>query len=124
ADHAAMKYGAKGTINHVAFHEFELLEQLAFPASHALIVCNSLCQAKKASGAKESFNARVGSYLVGVQLIKRRFPKYAPFIKYVRDVNADTLQIPPSQIYEILLTLPAFMTAGEVRRIFQGDPGI
>jgi N-acetylgalactosamine kinase len=121
ADHAAMKFGGRGTINHVGFHEFELLEQLAFPPSHALIVCNSLVQAKKASGAKEAFNARVGSYLAGVELIRRRFPRFAPFIRYVRDLNSETLQIPPSQIYELLLTLPAFITAGEVRRQFQAD---
>lgn len=124
ADHAAMKYGAKGTINHVGFHDFELLEQLAFPTSHALIVCNSLVQAKKASGAKEAFNARVGSYLVGVQLIKEKFPRFAPFIRFIRDVNPDTLEIPPSQIYEILLTLPEFISAGEVRKLFEANPKV
>lgn len=121
ADHAAMKYGAKGTINHVGFHPFELLEQLAFPASHALVVCNSLIQAKKAAGAREAFNARVGSYLVGLQLVKRRFPTYAPFIRFIRDINCETLQVPPSRIYEILLALPASITAAEVRALFQSE---
>ena len=121
ADHAAMKYGAKGTINHVAFHDFELLEQLTFPSSHALVVCNSLVQAKKAGGAKEAFNSRVGSYLVGVQLVRRRFSNYAPFIRFVRDINCQTLQVPLSRIYEILLELPIAMTAAEVRTLFQSD---
>jgi len=121
ADHAAMKYGAKGTINHVGFHPFELLEQLAFPSTHALVVCNSLIQAKKAAGAREAFNARVGSYLVGVQLVKRRFPTYAPFVRFIRDINCETLQVPPSRIYEILLALPASMTAADVRALFQSD---
>jgi N-acetylgalactosamine kinase len=122
ADHAAMKFGAKGTINHVAFHEFELLEQLDFPASHALVVCNSLVQAKKAAGAKEAFNSRVGSYLVGVQLVRRLFPNYAPFVRLVRDINCETLQVPLSRIYEILLALPETIAAAEVKRLFQSDP--
>lgn len=121
ADHAAMKYGRKGTINHVAFHDFQLLEQLAFPDSHALVVCNSFVQAKKAGGAREAFNARVGSYLVGVQLVKQRFSQYAPLIRFVRDISCETLQVPPSRIYEILMTLPLSMTAAEVRDTFRDD---
>ena len=121
ADHAAMKYGKKGTINHVKFHSFELLEQLELPDSHALVVCNSYVQAKKAGGAKDAFNARVGSYLAGLELVKLRFPQYAPFVSFVRDINSDTLRVPPSKIYEILLELPESMTAQEVRILFQDN---
>ena len=122
ADHAAMKYGRKGTINHVGFHEFELIEQLAFPESHALVVCNSFVQAKKAGGAREAFNARVGSYLVGVQLVRQEFPQFAPLIEYVRDISCETLRIPPSQIYEILMAVPEEVTAAEVRARFREHP--
>jgi len=121
ADHAAMKYGAKGTINHVSFHDFELLEQIDFPDSHVLIVCNSFVQAKKAAGAKAAFNSRVGSYLIGVELVKKQFPQYAPFIRFVRDINPETLRVPPSKIYEILLDLPEAITAHEVRATFRED---
>ena len=124
ADHAAMKYGRKGTINHVGFHDFQLLEQLAFPESHALVVCNSFVQAKKAGGAREAFNARVGSYLVGVQVIRRDFPQYAPLIQFVRDISCETLRIPPSRIYEILMSAPEAMTAAEVRGRFGDDPDV
>jgi len=123
ADHAAMKFGKKGTINHVTFHDFELLEQLEIPESHTLVVCNSYIQAKKAGGAKEAFNARVGSYLAGLELVKLRFPQYAPFVKFVRDINCDTLRVPPSKIYEILLELPESITAKEIRSLFQNDRG-
>ena len=74
ADHAAMKYGAKGTINHVKFHDFELLEQIQFPDTHRMVVCNSFMQAKKAAGAKVAFNSRVASYRLGVELVRARFP--------------------------------------------------
>ena len=94
ADHAAMKYGAKGTINHVKFHEFELLEQIQFPDTHRMVVCNSFMQAKKAAGAKVAFNSRVASYALGVELVRMRFPQYAPLIRFVRDIDTDTLARP------------------------------
>ena len=54
---------------------FELLERIRFPASHRLVVCNSFVQAKKAAGVKAAFNARVASYLLGVQLVRLHFPR-------------------------------------------------
>ena len=118
ADHAAMKYGAKGTINHVKFHEFELLEQIPFPDTHRMVVCNSFMQAKKAAGARIAFNSRVASYALGVELVRMRFPQYAALIRYVRDIDGETLHVPPEKIYEILLALPESMTAEQVRRTF------
>ncbi|MHB0957442.1 MAG: galactokinase family protein [Pirellulaceae bacterium] len=119
ADHAAMKYGAKGTINHVKFHDFELLQQIQFPDTHRMVVCNSFMQAKKAAGAKLAFNSRVASYALGVELVRMRFPQYAPLVRYVRDLDPDVLRVQPEKIYEILLTLPESMTAEQVRRIFR-----
>ncbi len=122
ADHAAMKYGAKGTINHVRFHDFELLEQIPFPESHRLVVCNSFMQARKAAGAKIAFNARVASYLLGVALTQLRFPQFAPLIHYVRDIDPAVLKVPPQRMYEILLELPESMTAEAVRRLLRDQP--
>jgi N-acetylgalactosamine kinase len=118
ADHAAMKYGAKGTINHVKFHDFELLEQIQFPDSHRMVVCNSYMQANKAAGAKKAFNSRVASYRLGVELVREAFPNYAPLIRYVRDIAPDVLQVPAERIYEILLALPQSLRASEVRQRF------
>ncbi len=119
ADHAAMKYGAKGTINHVRFHDFELLEQIRFPDTHRMVVCNSFMQAKKAAGAKQAFNSRVASYLLGVELVRLRFPQYAPLIQYVRDIDSETLHVPLENIYAVLLALPESMTAEQVRQTFR-----
>jgi N-acetylgalactosamine kinase len=116
ADHAAMKYGAKGTINHVKFHEFELLQQIPFPDTHRMVVCNSFMQAKKAAGARIAFNSRVASYALGVELVRMQFPQYAPLIRYVRDIDCDTLHVPAEKIYEVLLALPECLTAEQVRR--------
>ncbi len=121
ADHAAMKYGAKGTINHVKFHDFELLEQIQFPDTHRMVVCNSFMQAKKAAGAKVAFNSRVASYRLGVELVRKNFPNFAPLIHYVRDIASDVLQVPPERIYEILLSLPESLTAQQVRELFASE---
>jgi N-acetylgalactosamine kinase len=118
ADHAAMKYGAKGTINHVKFHDFELLEQIPFPDDYRMVVCNSYMQAQKAAGAKRAFNSRVASYVLGVEWTRLRFPQYAPLIHYVRDIDSDTLRVGPDKIYEVLLAMPESMTAEQVRRTF------
>lgn len=81
AEHAAMKLGRKGTVNHVEFHDFRLIERLELPTTHKLVVANSLVLAKKVVGVRATFNARVGSYVVGLELIRAKFPRQAPFIR-------------------------------------------
>lgn len=122
ADHAAMKFGAAGAITHVKFHDFEVLKQVRFPESHRLVVCNSFTQAQKAAGVKKAFNARVASYMAGVQLVRKLFPQYAALVEYVRDIRPETLRVDVDRIYEILLELPLEMTAAEIRQAFAEDP--
>ncbi len=122
ADHAAMKFGAAGAITHVKFHDFEVLKQVRFPESHRMVVCNSFTQAQKAGGVKKAFNARVASYMAGVELVRRRFPQYAALVQYVRDIRPETLRVPVEAIYEILLELPLEMTTAEIRKAFADDP--
>lgn len=118
ADHAAMKFGSKGMVSHVKFHEFELLERVRFPTTHRMVVCNSFVLAKKAAGAKAVFNARVASYLLGVALVRKKFPQFAPLIRFVRDIQPETLGVLTSRIYEVLLELPESISAAEARRLF------
>ncbi len=122
ADHAAMKFGAAGAITHVKFHDFKVLKQVRFPESHRLVVCNSFTQAQKAAGVKKAFNARVASYMAGVELVRKRFPQYAALIEYVRDIRPEILRVPVERIYEILLELPLEMSAAEIRQSFADDP--
>src|SRR5262249_19863822 len=121
ADHAAMKFGSKGMVIHVKFHEFELLERIRFPPAYRLVVCNSFVQAKKAAGAKTVFNARVASYLLGVALVRKEFPQYAPFVRFVRDIDPEILHVTSVGIYEILQRLPETITVAEARRLFADD---
>jgi N-acetylgalactosamine kinase len=124
ADHAAMKFGSKGMVIHVKFHDFELLERVPFPPSHRLVVCNSFVQAKKAAGARTVFNSRVVSYLLGVELVRLAFPQYAPFVHLVRDIQPETLRVPLAKIYELLLQLPESITEAEARRTLAEKPDV
>jgi len=57
---------------------------------------------------------------LGVELVRLRFPHYAPLIRYVRDIDCDVLGVPTEKIYECLLALPESMSAAQVRRLFAG----
>lgn len=122
ADHAAMKFGAKGAVSHVKFHDFDLLSRVRFPKDYNLVVCNSFLQAKKAEGAKAIFNSRVGSYLLGIAWIHEKYPQYAPLVRLVRDICPDHLGVDLAQIYRVILGLPKTMTAKEARELAAYHP--
>jgi galactokinase len=109
-------------VSHVKFHEFELVERVRFPTTHRLVVCNSFVQAKKAAGAKAAFNARVASYLLGVTLVRKSFPPLAPLIRFVRDIQPETLGVSTARLYEILRALPETISSDEARSLFEDDP--
>src|SRR5262249_39412485 len=48
--------------------------------------------------------------------------QYAPFVRFVRDLNSETLRVPLARVYEILLELPESLRVAEVRSLFAGDP--
>lgn len=121
ADHAAMKFGSKGLVSHVKFHDFELLERVRFPATHRMVLCNSFVLARKAAGARGVFNARVASYVLGLALVRRAFPPLAPLVRLVRDIQPEALGVPLARLYEILLALPESVSADEARRAFATD---
>src|SRR5262249_8096183 len=54
----------------------------------------------------------------GVQLVRLHFPQYAPFVRFVRDINPETLRVPVAQIYEILLKSPESIRLTEARKQF------
>ena len=113
-DHAAMKCGQKGMITHLGFFPFRIEKAVRFPESCRLVVANSFVQAKKSAGAKDQFNQKVASYEFGLMLIREKFPQYRDRLRYLRDVNPETMRVLPSRIYEILLELPERVTPGEL----------
>ena len=113
-DHAAMKSGKRGKITHISFCPFEICESIPFPDVYDMVVINSYVDAKKSAGAKDQFNQRVASYEFGFMLLYEAFPQYQSKMKFLKNINPKTLQVPSSVIYEMLLTLPERMTAEEI----------
>ena len=115
ADHAAVKLGQRGGVVKVRFFDFGIEETVPFPEGYSMIVCDSGIKARKSSNAKDQFNHRVSCYRIGFQLIKKFFPQYAPVLHHLRDVTTKHLNVPLSQIYKILLSLPEKATIPELK---------
>ncbi len=120
-DHAAMKFGAKGSIAHVRFLPFRVEGFVQFPHGCRVVVCQSHEQAHKAGSARNIFNSKVATYRLGFLLIKHKFPQYAPRLEHLRDVNAEHLGVEFADIYEILRALPERATREEIRSLLDGQ---
>lgn len=117
ADHAAIKLGRQGEVVKVGFFPFTVMENVPFPEDAVLAVCDSGVKAPKTTTARDQFNHRVSCYHLGLCLIKKLFPHYAPLLAHLRDVNVRTLGVPLTSIYKILLRLPERATRAEIERL-------
>ncbi len=114
ADHAAVKLSQSGQVVHVGFFPFEIKEYVTFPKGFALVIGNSRVQARKAAGARDAFNERVASYEFAVQLVRKRFPNYAPLIQHLRDISPEGVGARIADIYRILLDVPESATPAQL----------
>ena len=121
ADHAAVKFGQRGKVAKVRFFPFGLEHMVDFPAGHRLVICNSLVQARKAAGARDTFNQRIACYRLGTALIRQRYRQYAPLVEHLRDVNTRNLGVPLAWIYRILLSLPEQVSRADLRTLLPED---
>ena len=117
ADHAAVKLGQRGGVVKVKFFDFGIVENIPFPEGYSMIVCDSGIKARKSSNAKDQFNHRISCYRIGLLLIRKFFPQYAPVLQHLRDVSTQHLKVPLSQIYKILLSLPENPTMPELKAL-------
>ena len=108
-DHAAMKCGEKGKVTHVSFKPFEVGEKATLSEDCAVIVANSMLNAKKSEGSKDTFNAKIACYEFAFMFIKRLFPEYN-FLEF-RDIAKVR---PYSKIYQILKEIPESVTRGSI----------
>jgi N-acetylgalactosamine kinase len=113
-DHASMKFARKGHVVQVSFFPLEVVDTVPFPANHVFVVCNSHEKARKTAGARDIFNHRVACYNIGREIIKQEFPKYAPAIEHLRDLNTRKLGIDFKELLDILKLMPVTMNRSEV----------
>ncbi|MBR4654795.1 MAG: NTP transferase domain-containing protein [Kiritimatiellae bacterium] len=111
-DHAAIKCGRPGCITHLDFKPFSVGATAPFSPEYAIIVANSLEQAKKSEGARDRFNAQVAAYEFAFLLIRRAFPEQP--LAVFRDLAAVR---PFAQIYRMLRTLPETVTRAGLREL-------
>ncbi len=118
-DHAAIYLGQRGKIAHVGYLPFRLEKIIDAPRDYQVMIANSHIKAAKSSAARDTFNARIASYNLGLALLKQRCPEIADTVEYVRDVDPSTIGCATSDIYRWLQRVPPRMT----RRDFQAMLG-
>lgn len=131
-DHAAMKCCQANHIIHLNFKPFSVGESAVLPEKYAVIVANSMLQAKKSEGSKDIYNAKVTAYELAFMILKKMYPTCD--LREFRDLAKIR---PYSEIYRMLRSVPETMTRGgikallpeyrpEIERIFSShaDPGV
>ncbi|MGQ9660866.1 MAG: NTP transferase domain-containing protein [Kiritimatiellia bacterium] len=121
ADHAAVKLGQRGKVIKVVFFEFAVQAMEFFPKNYVMVVCDSGIRAHKTVNARDQFNHRVACYRLGLRLIRRQHPQFAPLLHHLRDVNVRNLRVPLATIYRILLRLPEAVTREEIQALLPGE---
>ena len=111
-DHAAIKCAKKDCITHLDFKPFSIGSSVKFSQEYAIVVANSLEQAKKSEGGRDRFNAQVASYEFAFMLIKRAFPERSLMV--FRDLAAVR---PYALVYRMLRAIPETVTRAELRKL-------
>ena len=111
-DHAAMKCAQKNAIVHLDFKPFTVGEKMHFSNEYAVLVANSMLQAKKSEGSKDAFNEKVACYEIAFMLLQRSYPQYE--LKEFRDLAKIR---PYSAVYEMLRSLPETITRGGIKAL-------
>jgi N-acetylgalactosamine kinase len=119
-DHAAIKFGRLGSVSHLGSYPLSV-DHAPLPKGYAVVVANSLVEAKKQAGARDFFNQRVASYRIGLLMLRRFFPQHAGKLGHLRDVNPAALGITERQVYEKLRRLPESATRAEILEALPDD---
>jgi len=112
---AAVKFGRRGSVAHMRFHEFEILETVPLPAEARVVICGTP-KAAHPGQARRIFQQRRACYALGLILLKDRLPAYAAMVRYLRDITPDHLGITLRQIYRALLSVPESITGRALLR--------
>jgi len=117
ADHAAIKFGRQGQVVSVSFFPFEVTGRHPFPEECSLIICHSGISARKTENARERFNACVACYHMAREIIREKFPEFAPRIAHLRDINTRRLDVSLPALYRLLREVPARVGPSEAAQL-------
>jgi len=116
SDHAAITFGQPNAILHITNFPVTV-QSVPFPTGYSLVLANSLIEAKKQTGARNTFNSRVAGYEFGLMLIRKKFPRYADKLEHLRDVTPKRLAVDEARIYEIVKSLPASASRADILKL-------
>ena len=108
-DHAAMKCGRKDAITQLYFKPFSVGISVPFSSDYAVIVADSLQQAKKSEGSKDTFNAKVATYEFAFMLLRKRYAQ-----RGWREFRELAEVTPQADIYRMLEQIPEYVTRQEL----------
>ena len=117
ADHAAIRFGRRGSVAHVRFFPFEVERNVALPGDLRVIIANSQIPPAAGSGTRNQVNQRVASYEIGLRLLRGGFREFEPLLAHLRDVSTARLGVKLSQIYTMVRQLPLAITRTRLRQI-------
>jgi len=123
ADHAAIRFGRRGSVAHVGFFPFEVERTVQLPDDAVVVMANSHIKADKSAGVRDRFNQRVASYELSFMLLKDRVPEFAHLLDHVRDINPRKLNCTIKRIYQMLLAVPLRMSRRDIVAALSGRHG-
>lgn len=111
-DHAAMLCSREGALTRLDFAPFGVGPSMRLPARYAVLVANSLEQAKKSEGSRDRFNACVAAYEFALLLVRRAFPERQ------LSVFRDLARVRPfAEGYRLLRAIPRTATRDALRAL-------
>ena len=111
-DHAAMLCSREGALTRLDFAPFGVGPSMRLPARYAVLVANSLEQAKKSEGSRDRFNACVAAYEFALLLVRRAFPERQ------LAVFRDLARVRPfAEGYRLLRAIPRTATRDALRAL-------
>ena len=111
-DHAAMLCSREGALTRLDFAPFGVGPSMLLPARYAVLVANSLEQAKKSEGSRDRFNACVAAYEFALLLVRRAFPERQ------LAVFRDLARVRPfAEGYRLLRAIPRTATRDSLRAL-------
>ncbi|MGO8705009.1 MAG: NTP transferase domain-containing protein [Candidatus Brocadiia bacterium] len=123
-DHAAIKFSRANEVLTVSFFPFEIVAHHPFPPDCALIVCDSGASSISAEDARARFNSRVACFHMAREIIKKKFPAFAPRIEHLRDINTRRLDIALPALYALVKELPQRLQPAEVEEMAREYPAV
>jgi len=120
-DHAAIYLGQRGKIAQVGYSPFRVEKIIDAPQNYRVVIADSHVKATKSRAAKDTFNARIADYNLGLALLKRRCPEIADRVEHVRDLDPARLDCTAADVYRWLLKVPVRMTRKQFKAALSGE---